>query len=385
MLRIVKSGTSEEKEFLRKLMERNVKDNNEVNNIVRDILENVKIKGDKAVFEYTRKYDQVANVNFKLKVENNEIHEAYKHVDPELLEVIKRAKRNIEKCHQKQVENSWISTEENGVLLGQLYRPLEMVGVYVPGGTAPLISSVLMSIIPAKIAGVEKIIMVTPPQRDGKISPAILAAAREAGADEIYAVGGAQAIAALAFGTQTIPRVDKIVGPGNIYVSTAKKIVYGICDIDMFAGPSEITIIADDSANPAYVAADLLSQAEHDLMAASILLTTSEELALQVKAEIEKQYQYLERKEIINKSIVEYGSAIIVNSVDEAVNIVNNIATEHLELMIKEPYTVLGSIKNAGAIFIGSYSSEPVGDYYADQNHVLPTGDQQGSFTLKCE
>jgi len=374
MLRIIKSGTDEEKEFFEKLAQRNAKDNDEVDNIVRDIIDNVRINGDKAIFEYTGKYDCVDVTNYKLKVEDAEIQEACKNVDPKLLESINRAKKNIEKYHQKQVENSWISTEENGVLLGQLYRPLEIVGVYVPGGTAPLISSVLMSIIPAKIAGVGKIIMVTPPQKDGKINPAILAAAKEAGADEIYAVGGAQAIAALAFGTQTIPRVDKIVGPGNIYVATAKKMVYGICDIDMFAGPSEITIIADDTANPVYVAADLLSQAEHDPLAASILLTTSEDIALQVKTEIKRQCQYLERNEIINKSITEYGGAIIVDSIDQAVKIVNDISTEHLELMIKEPFAILGSIKNAGAIFIGSFSSEPVGDYYAGPNHILPTG-----------
>ncbi|HHV97170.1 MAG TPA: histidinol dehydrogenase [Clostridiaceae bacterium] len=374
MFKIIKSGTDEEKEFFKKLSRRNAMDNGEIEGTVKEIIDNVRKNGDKALYEYTNKYDRVDTTKYKLKVEDREIQEAYKNIDSVLLDSIRRAKKNIEKYHQKQIEKSWISTEDNGVLLGQLYRPLEIVGVYVPGGTAPLISSVLMNIIPAKIAGVEKIIMVTPPQKDGKINPAILATANEAGADEIYAVGGAQAIAALAFGTQTIPKVDKIVGPGNIYVATAKKMVYGICDIDMFAGPSEITIIADDTANPVYVAADLLSQAEHDPLAASILLTPSEELTLQVRAEIESQSQYLERKEVISKSIAEYGRAIIVDSVDEAVNIVNKIATEHLELMVKEPFAILGSIKNAGAIFIGSYSSEPVGDYYAGPNHVLPTG-----------
>ena len=374
MIRIIKSETIEEKEFYRKLTERNFKDNYKLNDIVKVIIENVRTKGDNALIEYTQKFDGVDAKTYSLKVNSNEIDEAYKIVDSELISIIKRAKENIEKYHQKQIENSWISTEKNGVLLGQLYRPLGIVGVYVPGGTAPLISSVLMNIIPAKIAGVEKIIMATPPQKDGKINPAILVAAKEAGADEIYGVGGAQAIAALAFGTQTIPKTDKIVGPGNIYVATAKKMVYGYCDIDMFAGPSEIAVLADDSANPKYVAADLLSQAEHDTLASSILLTTSEKLAVQVKAEVETQYQYLDRKAIIKKSLDDYSIAIIVKSIEEAVDKANAIAPEHLELLVKEPFAVLGSIKNAGAIFIGSYSSEPVGDYYAGPSHVLPTG-----------
>lgn len=374
MIRIIKTDTNEEKQFYRKLTERNFKENDKLNSTVKQILDNVRIKGDEALIEYTRKFDGIDDKNYKLKVNSNEIDDAYKLVDQEIIEIIKRAKKNIEKYHHKQVENSWMTTEQNGVLLGQLYKPLNVVGVYVPGGTAPLISSVLMNVIPAKIAGVKKIIMVTPPQKDGKVNPAILVAAREAGVDEIYAVGGAQAIAALAFGTQTIPKTDKIVGPGNIYVATAKKMVYGICDIDMFAGPSEITIIADDTANPAFVAADLLSQAEHDPMAASILLTTSEKLAVQVRSEIEKQCRYLERKETIIKSLEDYGAAIIADSIEKTVEMVNLIAPEHLELVVKEPFALLGSIKNAGAIFIGPYSSEPVGDYYAGPSHVLPTG-----------
>ncbi|HOJ11497.1 MAG TPA: histidinol dehydrogenase [Clostridiales bacterium] len=374
MIGIFKAGGKEVEAFINKLAERNFKGKDTVNRVVAEILENVKTKGDSAVIEYTKKFDGVDIEAEDLKVGSSEIDEAYKVVNSELLAVIRRAKDNIEKYHQKQLENSWISTEKNGVLLGQLYRPLEVVGVYVPGGTAPLVSSVLMNLIPAKVAGVDRVVMVTPPGRDGKINPAILAAAKETGVDEIYRIGGAQAIAALAFGTETIPKADKIAGPGNIYVATAKRMVYGYCDIDMFAGPSEIAVVADENANPKYVAADLLSQAEHDIMASSILLTTSEKLAGQVKEEIERQYRYLDRNDIIKKSLEEYGAAIIVENIEAAVEIVNKIAPEHLELYIKEPFSILGSVRNAGAIFLGSFSSEPVGDYYAGPSHVLPTG-----------
>jgi histidinol dehydrogenase len=266
-----------------------------------------------------------------------------------------------------------VLTENNGVILGQIYRALEVVGVYVPGGTAPLPSSVLMNVIPAKVAGVERIVMATPPGKDGNINPVILVAANEAGADEIFKMGGAQAVAALAFGTESVPKVDKITGPGNIYVNMAKRMVYGYCDIDMFAGPSEIMVVADNTANPKYAAADLLSQAEHDVLAASILVTTSEDFAKEVQSEIERQTGYLSRKDIINKSIEDYGAVVIVNDIEEAIGIVNKIAPEHLELCVEDPFSLIGKVKNAGAIFLGNYASEPLGDYFAGPNHVLPT------------
>jgi len=355
------------------LAQRNHMDLTNVLNTVDEIVANVKKNGDQALLEYTRKFDRVELLITELKVSKQEIDEAYNQVDPSIIEIIKRAKSNIESFHNKQQEKSWFSTDENGVILGQLYRPLEIIGVYVPGGTAPLPSSVLMNTIPAKIAGVEKIIMTTPPNKEGKIDPAIIVAATEAGVQEIYKLGGAQAIAALAFGTETIPKVDKIVGPGNIYVAMAKKSVYGHCDIDMIAGPSEILIIADDSAIPAYVAADMLSQAEHDRLASSILITTSEKLADSVQVELAKQSSTLSRKDIIESSLASYGLVVLVNTIEEAIEVSNKLAPEHLELCVNEPFSLLGSIKNAGAIFLGHYSSEPIGDYYAGPNHVLPT------------
>ncbi|MCX7709812.1 MAG: histidinol dehydrogenase [Clostridia bacterium] len=355
-----------------KLKKRNQMELGDIFARVDEIVANIKAKRDSALIEYCKKFDQVDLTPALLRVSKEEIEEAYKKVDPQLLEVIRRAKANIESFHGKQKENSWFSTEKDGVILGQLYRPLEVVGVYVPGGTAAYPSSVLMNIVPAKVAGVEKVVMVTPPKKDG-INPVVLVAANEAGADEIYKIGGAQAIASLAFGTETIPKVDKIVGPGNAYVTMAKKIVYGYCDIDAIAGPSEITVVADETANPAFVAADLLSQAEHDILASSILVTTSTELAEKVKNELESQMNSLDRKEIMKKSIDDYGAIVIVEDLEKAVEVVNAIAPEHLELCVQEPFHLLSGIKNAGAIFLGHYASEPLGDYFAGPNHVLPT------------
>lgn len=341
--------------------------------VVQSIVDSVKEKGDKALVEFTEKFDGVRLSPGDIKVTDEEIKLAYMNFDQKLLATIKKAKANIESFHMLQREKSWFTTGENGTIMGQLYRPLETVGVYVPGGTAPLPSSVLMNVIPAKVAGVRKVIMCTPPGRDGRIHPAILVAAHEAGVSRIYKVGGAQAIAAMAFGTATVPRVDKITGPGNIYVSTAKRLVFGYCDIDMFAGPSEIAVIADRTADPAFVAADLLSQAEHDTRASALLITDSEELAAEVQKELERQTGYLKRKDIIEKSLKDYSAIVITKGMEEAVSIVNSIAPEHLEICVEAPFNLLDAIKNAGAIFLGNYSSEPLGDYMAGPNHVLPT------------
>ena len=373
MIKIIDIRKNKESDIYKKLISRNHMELGEVLGRVEEIVNNIRQKGDAAVLEYTRMFDKVELTPDRLKVTKAEIEDAYGQVDIELINVIKRAKANIESFHSKQKETSWFSPEKDGVILGQMYRPLETVGIYVPGGTAPLPSSVLMNAIPAKTAGVEKIIMATPPGKDGRINPAILVAANEAGVDEIYRVGGAQAVAALAFGTDTLPRVDKIVGPGNIYVAMAKKMVYGQCDIDMVAGPSEIMVVADESANSKYVAADLLSQAEHDILASSIMVTYSEELAKAVQNEVDRQIGYLDRKDILSKSIEDYGAIVLVESLEEAVDIVNRIAPEHLELCVAEPFNLLSSIKNAGAIFLGHYASEPLGDYFAGPNHVLPT------------
>ena len=339
--------------------------------IVADIIQNVKENGDSALKEYTKKFDK-AEIE-TIKVSEEEITAAYKKVDPKLLETIRKSKQNIWSFHEKQLQNSWINPKEDGTMLGQLVRPLEKVGLYVPGGTAPLISSVLMTAVPAKVAGVEKLIMCTPPSKDGSINPAILVAAREAGVDEVYRAGGAQAVAAMAYGTETISSVDKICGPGNVYVATAKRLVFGDCDIDMFAGPSEILVIADSSAVPEYVAADLLSQAEHDMLASSVLVTDDVSLLDTVKTEIEKQLLKLKRNEITEKSLKNFGFGILVDNIEEAIEVSNNIAPEHLELCVKEPMSILGMIKNAGAIFVGNYSPEPLGDYMAGPSHVLPT------------
>ncbi len=372
MINVVDLRKGQGADFFKKLGERSQFELGDILKRVEDIVKDVKVNGDKAVIEYTSKFDRVTLTQEKLKVSKDEIQQAYEKIDQRLLEVIRKAKDNIERFHAKQKENSWFSTESDGVILGQLYRPLGVVGVYVPGGTAAYPSSVLMNIVPAKVAGVEKIVMITPPKAEG-INPAVLVAANEAGVDEIYTVGGAQGIAAVAYGTDTIPKVDKIVGPGNAYVAMAKRVVYGYCDIDAIAGPSEIAVIADETADPVFVAADLLSQAEHDILASSILVTTSEKLAESVKKEIEKQTSVLSRKEIAEQSLKNFGFIVIVEDMERAAEIVNSIAPEHLELCIEEPFNMLGSIKNAGAIFMGHYASEPLGDYFAGPNHVLPT------------
>ena len=340
---------------------------------VRDIIEDVRINGDKAVSEYTREFDGVIITNDNVLVSEEEILLAYNEIDEELLSVICNALINIKEFHQKQVQNSWFDTKENGVILGQRITPLQKVGVYVPGGKAAYPSSVLMNVVPAKLAGVDEIIMVTPPDSVGKVSSTTLVAAREAGVDKIYKMGGAQAIGALAFGTNTIPKVDKIVGPGNIYVALAKKVVYGQVGIDSIAGPSEILILADETANPRYVAADLLSQAEHDELASSILITPDEKLAYEVLVEVDKFLETLSRKEIIEKSLENYGHILIANDMSDAILAANEIASEHLQIMTKNPFEIMTKIRNAGAIFLGDYSSEPLGDYYAGPNHVLPT------------
>lgn len=343
----------------------------DVADTVRKIINEVKTGGDRALLELTEKYDRVTLEG--LEVSRDMLKKAYESLDPPLAFTIGRASENIIKFHQKQKDNSWFDCNEAGIILGQKITPLERVGVYVPGGTAPLPSSVLMNVIPARVAGVKEVIMCTPPGKDGVPNPVILACAYIAGVDRVFSIGGAQAVAAMAYGTETIPKADKITGPGNIYVATAKKMVYGICDIDMTAGPSEILIIADESAKPEYVAADLLSQAEHDIMASSILISDSETLIKKVADEIGRQVGKLSRQEIIKKSIENYGAAILVKSLDEAVGISNLIAPEHLELMVKDPFSLLGSIRNAGAIFLGEYAPEPLGDYMAGPNHILPT------------
>lgn len=373
MLKIIDIRQGDDNDLYKKLVSRSQMESADVLKSVEEIVGNVKLKGDSAVVEYTRKFDNAEPRAEGFKVTEMEIEEAYKNIDGKLLEVIRKAKTRIVDFHSEQKEKSWFVTRDNGVLLGQMYRPLENVGVYVPGGTAPLMSTVLMDIIPARVAGVEKVVMATPPSKDGSINPGILVAAKEAGAGEIYRMGGAQAIAALAFGTETVLKVDKIVGPGNIYVNTAKRLVFGYCDIDMFAGPSEIMVVADDTANPAYVAADLLSQAEHDVLSSAVLVTTSEKLAQAVSKEVERQFELLDRKEILKKSINDYCAVVITNSIDEALRVVNRVAPEHLELCVEEPLSLLGSIKNAGAVFLGHYAPEPLGDYFAGPNHTLPT------------
>lgn len=337
------------------------------------ILADVREKRDAAIFEYTQKFDGATINAENIVVTKEEIDEAYAAVEPELVEVIRKALVNIRDYHAKQKQYSWFDSTPNGTILGQKVTPLNRVGVYVPGGKAAYPSSVLMNVVPAKVAGVSEIIMTTPPGKDGKINPGTLVAANEAGVDIIYKVGGAQAIGAMAYGTESIRKVDKIVGPGNIYVALAKKAVYGHVSIDSIAGPSEILVIADETAKPRYVAADLLSQAEHDEMASAILITTSEELAKQVPEEVERFVAQLSRKEILQKSLDNYGYILIAKDLEEAVETANEIASEHLEIVTKDPFMVMTKIRNAGAIFLGEYSSEPLGDYFAGPNHVLPT------------
>lgn len=340
---------------------------------VSDILENVRARKDAALFAYTSRFDKVEITADTIKVTAQEVQEAYDAIDPELIEVIRKALVRIRSFHEKQRQNSWFDTTTNGTMLGQKVTALNRVGVYVPGGKAVYPSSVLMNIVPAKVAGVNKIIMVSPPGKDGKLNPATLVAAKEAGADEVYKVGGAQAIAALAYGTESIPKVDKIVGPGNIFVALAKKAVYGNVSIDSVAGPSEILVLADETANPRYVAADLLSQAEHDELASAVLVTTSAELAQAVEKEIEGFLKVLSRKDIIQKALDNFGYILIADNLDEAIDAVNEIASEHLEIVTKDPFMAMTKVRNAGAIFIGEHSSEPLGDYFAGPNHVLPT------------
>lgn len=338
---------------------------------VLEILQAVKQEGDVAVRRFTEQFDRIQLT--EMRVTEEEFKEALRNIAPEVRDAIREAAANIRDYHSRQIRQSWMTTRDSGTILGQLIRPLQRVGLYVPGGTAAYPSSVLMNAIPAQVAGVEEIAMVTPPGKDGKVNPGVLVAAYEVGVNEIYKVGGAQAIAALTYGTETLKPVDKIAGPGNIYVALAKREVFGLVDIDMVAGPSEIVVLADSTANPAYVAADLLSQAEHDVMASAVLVTTCRELAQAVQQEVEAQVAVLPRKEIAQASIRDYGVICVVNSMEQGLDVVNRLAPEHLELMVEEPMAYVGQIKNAGAIFLGPYSSEPVGDYFAGTNHVLPT------------
>lgn len=372
-MRILKLTKETQNNILENLLKRSPNSYGEFESRVNDIIQNVREKRDEAVFEYTLKFDGATINQDNIRVTEEEIKEAYEQVDPKLLDVIRKALVNIRDYHAKQKQYSWFDSDESGIILGQKVTPLKTVGVYVPGGKAVYPSSVLMNVIPAKAAGVSNIIMTTPCGKDGKVYPSTLVAAKEAGVDAIYKVGGAQAIAALAFGTESIPKVDKIVGPGNIYVALAKKAVFGYVSIDSIAGPSEIMVLADETANPRFVAADLLSQAEHDEMASAILVTTSETLAERVSVEVDKFVETLSRKEIIRKSLDNYGYILVADTMQDAIDTVNEIASEHLELVTKNPFETMTKIRNAGAIFIGEYSSEPLGDYFAGPNHVLPT------------
>ena len=370
MRKIYANGTDEVK-FLAELSKRAGETNKRVTETVSEIIENVKQNGDSAINEYTLKFD--GKLPEYYEVPREVINDALTEADQNFVTALLNAQENIADFHRRQAEQGFINAKNNGVIMGQRVRGLERVGLYVPGGTAAYPSSVLMNAIPAKIAGVKEIVMVTPPLKDGTPNKDILVAAAICGVDRIFLAGGAQAIAGLAYGTETIPKCDKIVGPGNIFVATAKKLLFGTVDIDMVAGPSEILVIADDTANPKFVGADLMSQAEHDVLASSILITTSEKLADDTIAEIERQVQYLERKEIIEKSLEGYGAVIIADSREKCVELANKIAPEHLEVLMENPFELLGSLDNAGSIFLGNYASEPLGDYYSGPNHVLPT------------
>ena len=372
-MRIVNLTKEATENILENLLKRSPNNYGDFEGSVAEIVANVRKDKDEAIFEYSKKFDG-ADINAdNILVTEEEIKEAYEKVDETLLNVMRKALVNIRSYHEKQKQNSWIATEDNGAILGQKVTPLQRVGVYVPGGKAVYPSSVLMNIVPAKVAGVDEIIMTTPPGRDGKVNPSTLVAAKEAGADKIYKVGGAQAIAALAFGTESIPKVDKIVGPGNIYVALAKKAVFGYVSIDSIAGPSEILVLADETANARYVAADLLSQAEHDEMASAILVTTSQKLAEEVSKEVDGFVAELSRKEIIQKSLDQFGYILVADDMETAIATANEIAPEHLEIITVNPFETMTKIRNAGAIFLGEYSSEPLGDYFAGPNHVLPT------------
>ena len=372
-MRTVKLTKESTKDILENLLKRSPNNYGKFESTVAQILDKVKNEGDAALFAYTKEFDKADVTKETIRVTDAEIEEAYAQIDSALLGVIRKALVNIRKYHEKQIQNSWFTSETNGTMLGQKVTPLNRVGVYVPGGKAVYPSSVLMNIVPAKVAGVPHIVMTTPPGKDGKVCASTLVAAKEAGADEIYKVGGAQAIGALAFGTESIPKVDKIVGPGNIFVALAKKAVYGYVSIDSIAGPSEILVLADETANPHFVAADLLSQAEHDELACAILITTSEEFAAKVNEEVKGFVEVLSRKEIIQKSLDNFGYILIAEDMDEAIEAANEIAPEHMEIVTANPFEDMMKVKNAGAIFIGEYSSEPLGDYFAGPNHVLPT------------
>lgn len=372
-MRIVKLTDETKNNILEDLLKRSPNSYGKFEAAVNDILLNVRTNKDEALFKYTKDFDK-ADINASnIVVTKDEIEEAYTKVDPALVDVIRKSLKNIKEYHEKQKQYSWFDSKPDGTILGQKVTPLARAGVYVPGGKAAYPSSVLMNVVPAKVAGVEQIIMCTPPDHEGNVYPTTLVAANEAGVDVVYKAGGAQAIAAMAYGTESIPKVDKICGPGNIYVALAKKAVFGYVSIDSVAGPSEILVIADETANPRYVAADLLSQAEHDEMASAILITTSSELANKVSAEIDGFLKELSRSEIISKSLDNYGYILLVDDINEAVSVANDIASEHLEIVTKDPFNVMTKIKNAGAIFLGEYSSEPLGDYFAGPNHVLPT------------
>ena len=372
-MRIVSLTKETKKDILEDLLKRSPNNYGNYEAAVAEILDKVRSEGDSALFAYTREFDKTEITKETIRVTEEEIREAYDVVDPALVDVIRKALVNIRDYHEKQKQNSWFTSSEEGTMLGQKVTPLQRVGVYVPGGKAVYPSSVLMNIVPAKVAGVDRIVMTTPPGKDGKVNPSTLVAAREAGADEIYKAGGAQAVGALAYGTESIPKVDKIVGPGNIFVALAKKAVYGHVSIDSIAGPSEILVLADETANPRYVAADLLSQAEHDELASAILITTSRKLAEKVSYEVEEFVKVLSRREIIQKSLDNFGYILIAENMDEAIDAANAIASEHMEIVTKNPFEVMLKVRNAGAIFIGEYSSEPLGDYFAGPNHVLPT------------
>lgn len=372
-MRIVKLTDSTRKNVLNDLLKRSPNNYSEYEDTVNEILGNVKENGDKALFEYTLKFDKFQLTPENIQVTKEEIQEAYDQMDSQLVEVIRKSAANIRAFHEKQLRNSWFDAKEDGTILGMKITPIGRVGVYVPGGKAAYPSSVLMNVIPAKVAGVKDIIMTTPPGADGKVNPGTLVAADIAGVGTIYKAGGAQAIASMAYGTDSIPKVDKITGPGNIFVALAKKAVYGYVSIDSIAGPSEILVLADETANPRYVAVDLLSQAEHDELASAILITTSRELAEQVSAEVDGFAAQLSRREIIEKSLENYGYILLAENMDEAIETANEIASEHLEILTKNPFDIMTRIRNAGAIFLGEYSSEPLGDYFAGPNHILPT------------
>ena len=372
-MRIQKLNKATKQNLLEDLLKRSPNSYGQYEESVHAILSAVKEERDAAVFAFTEKFDGAHLDASNIQVTEAEIEDAYTKVDAQLLEVIRKSLKNIEEYHAKQRQNSWFDSKPDGTILGQKVTPLQRVGVYVPGGKAVYPSSVLMNVMPAKVAGVDEIIMVTPPGKDGKVNPNTLVAAKEAGVDKIFKVGGAQAIGALAYGTESIPKVDKIVGPGNIYVALAKKAVYGHVSIDSIAGPSEILVVADETANPRYVAADLLSQAEHDELASSILVTTSETLAQAVSDEVDKFLEVLSRADIIRKSLDNYGYILLADTMDDVIDVANEIESEHLEIQTKNPFEVMTKIRNAGAIFIGEYASEPLGDYFSGPNHILPT------------